>query len=81
MNNFDLITQTVQSVSHVHSFIFDFSQPALDPQLVNRLLEGVEAPTSKDRDLLLKMYGIAPGNTQALLFEITKMVESYMWQA
>ena len=48
---------------------------------VNRLLEGVEAPTSKDRDLLLKMYGIALGNAQALLFEITKMVESYMWQA
>ncbi|KAM3190547.1 hypothetical protein ACQJBY_068552 [Aegilops geniculata] len=81
MNKFDLITQIVQSVSHVHSFILDFSQPALDPQLVNRLLEGVEAPTSKDRDLLLKMYGIAPGNTQALLFEITKMVESYMRQA
>nr|YP_008757363.1 ATP synthase subunit 6 [Aegilops speltoides var. ligustica]BAN94740.1 ATP synthase subunit 6 [Aegilops speltoides var. ligustica] len=81
MNKFDFITQTVQSVSNVHSFIFDFSQPALDPQLVNRLLEGVEAPTSKDGDLLLKMYGIAPGNAQALLFEITKMVELYMRQA
>nr|CAH1519699.1 ATPase subunit 6 [Triticum urartu]CAI5927401.1 ATPase subunit 6 [Triticum urartu]CAI5927403.1 ATPase subunit 6 [Triticum urartu]CAI5927404.1 ATPase subunit 6 [Triticum urartu]CAI5927407.1 ATPase subunit 6 [Triticum urartu] len=81
MNKFDFITQTAQSVSHVHSFIFNFSQPALDPQLVNRLLEGVEAPTLKDMNLLLKMYGIAPGNTEALLFEITKMVESYMQQA
>ncbi|MGI4344472.1 hypothetical protein ACR2XV_25810, partial [Klebsiella pneumoniae] len=62
MNKFDLITQIVQSVSHVHSFIFDFSQPALAPELVNRLLEGVETRTLKDRDLLFKMYGIAPEN-------------------
>ncbi|EMS55503.1 hypothetical protein TRIUR3_11225 [Triticum urartu] len=52
-----------------------------EAHLVNRLLEGVEAPTLKDMNLLLKMYGIAPGNTEALLFEITKMVESYMQQA
>ena len=56
----------------LHSFIFDFLHPELDPQLVNRLLEGVEAPTLKDRDLLFKIYGIAPDNKHALLFKSKK---------
>ena len=80
MENFDLnlTIQTIQSVPHVHSFIRDFFHPTMDPQLVNQLLEGVETPTLKDRDLLFQIYGIDPENRDALFSEITKMIESYM---
>lgn len=81
MENSELTIQTVQKVSHVHSFIIDFSHPTLDPQLVNPLLGGVRTPTLKDRELLFQIYGIAPDNRDSLFSEITKMIELYFGQA
>lgn len=62
MDKFELTVQTVQSVSHVHSFIRDFAHPTLDPQLVNQLFEGVEIP-APNQNLLenpLDQFSIHP---------------------
>jgi F-type H+-transporting ATPase subunit a len=81
-----------QSSSHVHSYIRDFSQPNLNPNLVfEQLYKGVElspevlANLSKEEVKLpepiaglLKLYGIGGNNKQRVYDEVKEVIELYM---